>query len=318
MTEISLHIQYLLRYHDCVILPGLGAFVKSYRKATITPDGAMTPPVTEVSFNSSITSNDGLLAHSIMRRNDLTFEEARTKVAEAVEQIKSTMRSDRELAFGRIGILSLGEDDNICFRPFAPAIPEVFGSISKKAAAEPLPETDREAAQESESRRFDTRRNYYIPINKRFAKVAATLMLAIASVSTFVVPSLHDTQIAGVQRASVVPIAPHTTEDTRSASAQPSVKPETEDIQTAGTVTPSDTTAYNNFYLIVGTFRTTDECAAFIESMPDETASTLRIAKGKKLCRVYAATSSDRDELLAEMRDDTFRSKFPQAWIWHP
>ena len=89
--------------------------MKSYREAIIDNDGNILPPASEVTFNSSIQSNDGLLAHSIMRRNNSTFEEARAQMSQAIEDIKVLLKSDREFTFGRIGILSLGQENNISF-----------------------------------------------------------------------------------------------------------------------------------------------------------------------------------------------------------
>lgn len=313
MTDTALHIQYLLRYHDCVILPGLGAFVKSYRKASVASDGTILPPATELSFNSSITSNDGLLAHSFMRRSGLSFEESRAKVAEKIEDLKTMLHADRELAFGKIGLLTLGEDNNICFSPFTPGYASVFTPIRKENPSASSEETATEAQDGGKRRRFNTARNYYIAINKRFAKVAAAFILVASAASTFVVPSLQDQTIPAVQRASVIPLA-QPKENT--ATAEHETAPATQPTETASPDIQDIGTDDGKYYLIVGSFRTVGECDKFISSQPEEMAGNLKIAEGKKMCRVYAANSDSRDELLSVMRDEEFRSRYSQAWIW--
>lgn len=315
MNNLTLHIEYLLRHHDCVIMPGVGAFMKRYREASVKEDGTLLPPATEVSFNASIQSNDGLLAHSLMRRNGSTFEEAKALMTEMIEDLKLRLKDDRELSFGKLGVLSMGEDDKICFSPFAIS---GFGSFRAISAREPQQTKTAAAADEvSETageRRFDTRRNFYIAINKRFARVAAVLCFVVAAASTFVVPSMRMTDYSDFQRASVMPmdwasktpsaIAPDTTKTTETASA---IEVET---------TSEANNDSHSFYLIVATFKTTEECESFIASQPSDIAGKLKIKAGKKVNRVYYASSDSREELSEIMKDNGFRASYSQAWIW--
>lgn len=81
MTDnLSLHITTLLRRNDCVVVPGVGAFVATHRQATVA-DGVLTAPVREVSFNPALTYDDGLIASSVSRRLKISFEQARERVA---------------------------------------------------------------------------------------------------------------------------------------------------------------------------------------------------------------------------------------------
>lgn len=312
MTDLSQHIQYLLRHHDCVILPGTGAFVKSYVPAAPETDGSLLPPRTEISFNPSITTDDGLLAHSLMRRTESTFEQARATVAQATEELRSSLKTDRETLFGSLGTFSLGEDDNLCFTPFA-AYPLPFTKTT------PFAIEDKAASDETtpgHGRRFDTVRNYYIAVNKRFAKVAAALLIVVAAASTFVVPSLDNSTLTlpRVDRASVVPVPTKKALTEKPVASLVEVSNETPDADPHAEVASEPQKGLS--YLVVGTFRTLNECDKFIASQPSD--ANLKIAAGKKLCRVYAAASTDRDELLSTLREDSFLDQYPQAWIWQP
>ncbi len=317
MNNLSLHIEYLLRYHDCVILPGVGAFMKSYRDAVFESDGTIAPPVSELTFNASIQTNDGLLAHSIMRRNNVTFEEAKSKVSEGVEQIRNLLKSDREYTLGRIGVLSLGNEDNILFSPFSSPLPKVFQPIERFVRTNAETTHKNIHTEEKASSRFDTKRNYYIPINKRFVRVAAALVFVVAAASTFVVPSLHNSNYSRFQRASVMPVEWSTSSEV--AEEESFHESDTNSVPTSepsSPVTDSISTSPENFYLVVATFKTPEECRRFIDAQPAEMTFELRIVSGKKVCRVYAASSASRESLLDTMRDDTFRKLFPTAWIW--
>ena len=95
MTNISQHIEFLLRRHDCVILPTIGAFIASYKAAHINNEwGIITPPKREIYFNASINNNDGLLANSIARKNRISFEAANRLLLQEIEKIR---RYEKEL-----------------------------------------------------------------------------------------------------------------------------------------------------------------------------------------------------------------------------
>ena len=79
MITICEHIEYLLRNHDCVIVPGWGAFIAQYQPASFTEDGQMLPPSRLIGFNASISHQDGLLASSVMRREKISYDAASNK-----------------------------------------------------------------------------------------------------------------------------------------------------------------------------------------------------------------------------------------------
>lgn len=314
MNNLSLHIEYLLRYHDCVILPGIGAFMKSYREAIMDENGSIFPPATELTFNSSIQSNDGLVAHSIMRRNNSTFEEARAQMSQAVEEIKALLKSDREFAFGHIGILSLGQEDNVSFHPFAtPDIKAFRAVVKEKVEKTDSSASGTEQSTESESKRkFDTIRNYYIPVNKRFAKVAAVVFVVLAAASTFVIPNLKPTSHrSDVQRASVMPI-----EWSVQSSSESKEKEADYEINASSDASSDIQSIEYDFYLVVGAFNTLEECNYFISHLPEESAKQLKILKDNKVYKIYAAASDNRRELKEMLKDEDFHSQFSNAWIW--
>ena len=74
--NIGKYIYLLLPEHDTVIVPGLGAFVSSYKSAQVDEQsGEMVPPSKEIYFEPKIKNNDGLLVGKIAGdiHNKLSF-----------------------------------------------------------------------------------------------------------------------------------------------------------------------------------------------------------------------------------------------------
>ena len=112
MQELALHIEYLLKRHDCVIVPGFGAFLASRRRAAYSPESVL-PSSVEFFFNSAVCNDDGLLASSFARRNRLSFEEAKVVLAEESESLRAAIDSYGEATIGRVGVLRRGEEGTI-------------------------------------------------------------------------------------------------------------------------------------------------------------------------------------------------------------
>ncbi|MBQ5724395.1 MAG: hypothetical protein IIV64_09420, partial [Muribaculaceae bacterium] len=193
MTNISQHIEQLLRRHDCVIVPTIGAFIVSYKSAYINDEwGIMTPPKREVHFNASIVNNDGLLANSIARKNRISFEAANLLLQQEIEKIRTQLERNKEYAIGRLGILHLGEEANIDFKAFKSDIQLNANYGLNQFRMKTLKEIQEAVyASASPSAKVDNRsdKNYYIPINKRFAQYAAMFIVVFFAAISLSVPS---------------------------------------------------------------------------------------------------------------------------------
>ena len=73
--QLSNHISELLFQHDCVTVPGFGSFLGNYKSAEYDfKDEKFHPPYKQISFNSQIKDNDGLLAKHISSKLNLSYE----------------------------------------------------------------------------------------------------------------------------------------------------------------------------------------------------------------------------------------------------
>ena len=112
------YINDLLYLHECVIIPGLGGFVTNYRPSRLDEKrGVFYPPTKEISFNRSLTKNDGLLVNWMVRKEGINYEKANRRVAYFVEDIRVKLNQGQRVVFENVGILYCDRRFNILFEP---------------------------------------------------------------------------------------------------------------------------------------------------------------------------------------------------------
>ncbi len=124
MNTIILHIEYLLRRHECVVLPGWGAFIARRTPAYFydKENTLMMPPSRRVAFNAELQEDDGVLASSLCRREKFTYGEAASYIRRQVEYINDLLLSDGELHFGNLGVFVSRDGAPVRFYPAAEAV----------------------------------------------------------------------------------------------------------------------------------------------------------------------------------------------------
>ncbi|KUK78240.1 MAG: hypothetical protein XD92_0435 [Proteiniphilum acetatigenes] len=136
MNELVSHIEFLLHDHNCVIIPGFGGFVVNTSPARRDGISTFFPPSCELVFNRDLTHNDGLLAQSYMKSEEIPFEAAMTKIELAVEELKRRLRDDRQVVLGDLGQFIMNDDKRFVYKPSHFVQPVFFGL--SKAALKPL------------------------------------------------------------------------------------------------------------------------------------------------------------------------------------
>lgn len=130
MKEFSLHINYLIQKHDCVIIPDFGGFVLHRDAAKIAGDGSITPPKVSVGFNPELKYNDGLLAESYMNAYSISYDIACKKIGDVVYRLNTILGLRQPAPVGNLGTLILDEEKRLSFIPnseFSLCHPETFG-----------------------------------------------------------------------------------------------------------------------------------------------------------------------------------------------
>lgn len=115
---IERHISGLLYRYDCVIIPGLGGFVANHSPATINHTTHIAfPPSKSIIFNKNLINNDGLLADTISRAENISYNEANSKVSVFASYCKEKLQRRERIEFAELGVLYFDTENNIQFKP---------------------------------------------------------------------------------------------------------------------------------------------------------------------------------------------------------
>lgn len=112
------YINQLMFQNDCVIVPKFGAFISHPTSATINQeDHTITPPHKAVSFNSSLTTSDGILENKYALEEKVTIENASLQIEEDVNNWNSRLNNGESIVLDNIGTLKNNADGVLNFKP---------------------------------------------------------------------------------------------------------------------------------------------------------------------------------------------------------
>ncbi|MCF6349856.1 MAG: SPOR domain-containing protein [Flavobacteriaceae bacterium] len=111
---LETYITDLLYRYDCVIVPNFGAFIANRKSATINVN-TFSPPYKQVTFNSLIQNNDGLLINYIAQVDKTPYEMALNYVNFKVQEWLDQLLND-EINLKGLGSLFL-INDKVQFEP---------------------------------------------------------------------------------------------------------------------------------------------------------------------------------------------------------
>lgn len=133
MEKIYIHIEKLLSRNEYVVVPGLGGFVLQHQSAVIVENTIYSPRKT-ISFNPLMRHADGLLVIEIARTEQISYRKAQEFLQVEIDRLKQDLQLNRNYSFGDLGVLSLTDENSICFSPnrFASFIPMNIGNVDYK------------------------------------------------------------------------------------------------------------------------------------------------------------------------------------------
>ena len=106
--KIEKYIAQLLYRYQCVAVPGFGAFITNISSAEVnTFTYTFSPPRKNISFNSHLKNNDGLLANHIATSEKIDYEAAVSVIENAVENWMQKLLSKEMLTLTNIGTITL-------------------------------------------------------------------------------------------------------------------------------------------------------------------------------------------------------------------
>lgn len=298
MQRIISHIEYLLDRHDCVTVPGFGAFIKASCPASIEPEsGIIRPPHRSLTFNSELTFDDGLLATSYSRAMNQPYTVASSLMAKDVELLKSSIKLQPTVKLGCIG--SLSQIDGLYnFNP-ADSLFVDFGMPI--ASVHPI-----------EDQRVEEQTAVILPAPNRFTHTLrgvmkyAAMFVVLITVGIVLSTPFSDTTDYEVIKASMSPIASTADDDSSisyfdidGAPAFLIAEPNTgEDVQTL----PTD-----HYCLVIASLASRELADTF---MSEYSGMPLGVVENGGRYRVFAATGPTLESV---MNQDLLAS-FPDAW----
>lgn len=116
--NIESYISQLLYRHQCVTVPGFGAFLTELQSSKWNENNnTFSPPKKIVFFNSFLQNNDGLLANFISVKEKITYEEGVICIQQSVNNWKNQLRENKSLVLSEIGVISVNNEGNLIFEP---------------------------------------------------------------------------------------------------------------------------------------------------------------------------------------------------------
>lgn len=182
--DISSYIEDLLWEYECVIIPGFGGILATYRPAEmVLAEHTIHPPSKSLAFNEYLTTNDGLLVNYLYQKSQISYTEASEQINAWVRKTKGLLANNEEIYLPKIGRFHRDVEKNLRFEPDTTVnyLPSAYGL--RKVVAEPI----------LRSKSVDTievmephRASYTLPkANKTWAMAAAiVLFLTLGTVSS--------------------------------------------------------------------------------------------------------------------------------------
>lgn len=326
---ITEHIEYLIARHDCVVVPGWGAFVAQYKAAAIDAEkGIILPPMRSIGFNNAVNHNDALLASSIMRRQKIGYEAASQIIECEVDAMRHQLDMDKELSIGRIGLFSKGIDNKVTFEPYHSNLTS-FGTLGLPTVSLPV------SRQKVNDENGNTEKNsdvIYVPVSRNILKIAASLLLLLVLGFTLSTPIVLDQEsdFASISPQKVTVADPLTpgivSEPDANAELFIAIPCTEESLTVVDTVSAAATpiaaiTDISNqlrcidndpYCLIVASLASRDLAEEYILEHRDASMHILE-AGGKY--RIYVATGATSAQAMAPTHNIDFAKKYPAAWV---
>ncbi len=114
--KIAKYIGDLIYNYECVVIPGLGGFISTYKSAQINKTThQFKPPVKDIHFNIHLKANDGLLINYVARNEGTSYKKAKQSVDRFVLLCNNALENGKRINFSKIGYIFRDADENIVF-----------------------------------------------------------------------------------------------------------------------------------------------------------------------------------------------------------
>lgn len=117
LMKLAKYISDLLYRYECVIVPNFGGFITNEISAKVNHyTHTFYAPSKQLTFNSHLQNNDGLLVNYVAASLNITYAKAMDFIANEVESWKNILKKE-ELDIENIGSLTINAEGNYVFEP---------------------------------------------------------------------------------------------------------------------------------------------------------------------------------------------------------
>ena len=117
LMTLATYISDLLYRYECVIIPNFGGFVTNEISAKVNHfTHTFYAPSKQLTFNSQLQTNDGLVANYIAASENISYSKAVLYIEKEVENWKSILKNE-EFDLENIGTFNLSKEGKLQFEP---------------------------------------------------------------------------------------------------------------------------------------------------------------------------------------------------------
>ncbi len=308
MNEIALHIDFLLHTHDCIIVPGLGGFVVNETGVEKNGLWGLDAPSLELIFNSKLTYNDGLLAESLMKTNNISFAQATKQIESASQELKSRLMKREEVEWDNLGIFKTNKENNIIFLPNKSYVrPQFFGLSNARLKPAALAVTS------------SNNNGNAIPV--RYIMRYVSTAIAVAILFFLVVVSYNSTSPVS-QQAEIVSkpliFGNNPSRTNTPKASQPSTVAAINNSPSSeanNTVTPGQSST-KKYYIVVGVYEVRDVAENTLSKLKKQGFVNASMIERPTRLDVYSDSFSSREEAQAYLiKFHADNASYRDAWI---
>ena len=141
MENLVKNISRLIAQHNCVIMPGVGAFLAHRVPACYNAtEKVFMPPHRALAFNPQVTVDDALLLSEYMGDGTMSYEEANECLHSDIDALRLKLADTGILYFGDLGTFKMDIDGKISFTPNENSIDDPYNYGFEPLAIAPLKE----------------------------------------------------------------------------------------------------------------------------------------------------------------------------------
>ncbi len=319
MNLIIPYIEELLYDHDFVVIPSFGGFVAGYQAARLTTEGSIYPAQKEISFNTNVQYNDGLLVQTIMEKQQISFSQATSLLHATTNEWRRVLHLEGSLQFGVIGTFSLSATGVLSFTP---AFANDFLSVSFGFHPFYFPQVIEESTRPIEPDVADNvvlftpqSMSWSSTVRYVVASAAVILLFVLFPVNLTNIPIDYQASICGYRFSPTVTENALPQTDTTYVDVSEQKSPELLVEKQSSPIVPKITPPQERFYIVIGSFQTEQMAQRFVSELPAAfQLATIVFSEN----RYRITTASFDTEQDGEFFLQTFHQNHPRykdAWL---